>query len=56
MQCVYWVWKMTDFDPQELQLIIFLCIQRQSVVGIEECEKEGTSDLYNHAWALVYEN
>ena len=44
---------MNYFEPEELQLIIFLCMQRKQIVGIEESEKEGTADLYGHACAII---
>lgn len=44
---------MNDFDIKELQLIIYLCIERISIIGLEESEKEGTVDLYWHACALL---
>jgi hypothetical protein len=44
---------MIDFDIQELQLVVFLCMQRKAVVGIEACEKEGTADLYRKACAII---
>lgn len=47
---------MTDFDIKELQLIIFLCMDRANIIGKEECEKEGTADLYRHACSLLRDN
>ena len=44
---------MIDFDMQELQLITFLCMERKSIIGLDEAEKEGTADLYRHACALI---
>ena len=42
-----------DFYMQELQLIAFLCMKRKSIIVMEACEKEGASDLYRHACALI---
>jgi hypothetical protein len=48
--------RVTDFDIKELQLIIFLCMDRANIIGKEECEKEGTADLYRHACSLLRDN
>lgn len=44
---------MNEFDIQELQLIIFLCIERKSIIGLDESEREEAADLYRHACALI---
>lgn len=43
---------MNDFTLKELQLIMFLCFKRKSIVGDEECEDEGTADLYRKTCAI----
>ncbi len=51
-----WSGGMIDYlDNKELQLILFLCMARKNVVGLEECKKEGTHDLYSHVCALLRE-
>lgn len=42
---------MTNFTKKEIQLIAFLCMQRKHIVGFEECEQDGTADLYRKACA-----
>jgi hypothetical protein len=44
---------MNDFTKEELHLITFLCMQRKAVIGFDDCENEGTLDLYNHASDLI---
>lgn len=47
---------MNEFTKEELQLIIFLCFQRKSVVGMEKCEDEGTGDLYRKTCCMLRED
>lgn len=46
---------MNDFTLKELQLITFLCFHRKSIVGGDECENEGTADLYRKTCAIIRE-
>lgn len=42
-----------NFDHKELQLIMFICMFRKIQIGIDECEAEGTGDLYRKAASLL---
>lgn len=44
---------MNEFDSHELQLIIFLCMERKNATSIEDAEEEGVADLYRHACAML---
>ena len=47
---------MNDFTKDELELIIFLCFQRKYIVGMDECDQEGTSDLYRKTCSILRKN
>ena len=47
---------MNDFKKQDLQLIAFLCMQRQNIVGIDQCEEEGTTDIYRKTCSQLRED
>jgi hypothetical protein len=44
---------MNELDFRDYRLIIFLCLERKSIIGLEEAEKEGTTDLYRKVCALM---
>lgn len=47
---------MNDFTMKDIQLIAFLCMQRKHIVGLNECEQDGTADLYRKACSQLREN
>lgn len=44
---------MSELNEKDIQLIMFLCFQRKSIVGLDECDQEGTSDLYRKCCAIL---
>lgn len=42
-----------NFGTQDLQLIIFLCMERKSSIGLEEAEKQDIADLYRKSCAIL---